>query len=220
MASILGIRTNYKYALQNLGGTLEEVNGVPPSPTDDVRDKSIAEAINWYSRRVPRVAVSLLNAIADGFYQLPNDWQFWSRMISVEFPINQNPTSYIPLKYVNFQQRETLSYFMITPNPSGQFRIAYTTVHGGGPDNVASIVSDHEAIIGRYAAAVSALDFAARYAGSVQNNLDAVQYRTKEQEWRSVAEALIEQADKELRQHEFSQSYATDNEARYLKGWR
>lgn len=218
MATILSIRNYYRYSLQDLGNQLEKIND--PAPTDDVRDKAIAEAINWYTRRFPRVTVSLVNPIAAGFYQLPNDWQFWSRMIFVEFPLDQMPPQYLSYKAFGIQPRESLSYFFINPNPSGQFRFAYTSVHGGGPDNVASIISDHEGPIGKYAASLACDWFADRYANSVSNNLDAVQYRTKEQEWRAVGKNLRDQADLELRPAEWAQLYATDAQARYNKGWQ
>lgn len=220
MATLLSIRNYYKYNLQDLGSQLEIINGNPPVPPDDVRDKAIAEAINWYTRRVPRLKVSLFNADPTGFYQLPNDWQMWSRAILVEFPIDQNPPIYLSDRAFGIQARETLSYFFLQPNPSGQFRLSYTTVHGGGVDGVASVIADHEGIIGKYAVSIAAEQFAARYANSVSNNLDAVNYRTKEQEWRDVAKALREQADRELRPAEFAQMFASDFDARYKKGWR
>lgn len=217
MATLLSIRKYYAYSLQDLGNQLETIN---PVPTDDVRDKAIAEAINWYSRRFPRPKVILVDPLAPGFYQLPNDWQMWSRAILVEFPLDQMPPTYLSNKAFGIQARESLSYFFLNPNPGGQFRLSYTTVHGGGPDNVASIISDHEGPIGKYAASIAADWFADRYANSVSNNLDAVQYRTKEQEWRSVAANLRAQADVELRPAEWSQLYATDGQARYFKGWQ
>lgn len=217
MATILSIRNYYRYALQDLGNQIETIND---PVTDDVRDKAIAEAINWYTRRFPRPKVILVDPIPAGFYQLPNDWQMWSRAILVEFPIDQMPPVYLSNKAFGIQARESLSYFFLLSNPSGQFRLSYTTVHGGGPDNVASIISDHEGPIGKYAASIVAEWFAARYANSVSNNLDAVNYRTKEQEWRSVADALRKQADLELRPAEWAQLYATDGQARYFKGWQ
>jgi hypothetical protein len=218
MATMLSIRNYYRYALQDLGNQLEKIND--PAPTDDVRDKAIAEAINWYSRRVPRLSTLLLASIPAGFYQLPNDWQMWSRMILLEFPLNTMPPTYIPNKYFGIQATETVSNFFVNPNPTGNFRLSYTTVHGGGPDNVASVISDHEGIVGKFAASIAADWFADRYANSVSNNLDAVQYRTKEQEWRAVAKNLRDQADVELRPAEYSQMYSSDGEARYFKGWR
>lgn len=220
MATLDSIRTLYKYTLQDKGLTLEEINGTPPSPANDVRDKVIAEAINWYGRRVPRIRTSLVQPLAAGFYELPLDWQVWSRIVSVEFPLDQNPPAIYPKKSIGFQAREVGTFFFLNPNPGSAFRLSYLTVHGGGSDNVSSISDDHEPIIAKYAAGLAGLDFAARYANSVSNNVDSVQYRTKEQEWRSVAKALMDQADVEIRQHEWALLYATEADARYNKSWR
>ena len=48
------------------------------------------------------------------------------------------------------------------------------------------------------------------YANSVQNNLDSVNYRSKEQEWRAVAKEMLALAEGQLRKDEWAESFGTD----------
>lgn len=159
MATLLNIQAEYKTALQDKGATLEEINGVPPSPLNDVRDRAIVEAINRYGLRVPRLQTTLIQPVADGYYGLPGDWQVWSRIISVEFPLNATPPTYLSKQAISYQARETGgSFYYLLPNPASSHRLSYTTLHGGGTDLVASIVLMHESLIGKWAVAIASLE--------------------------------------------------------------
>lgn len=216
MASLASIRDEYRVALQDLGSLLEEINAVP---TTEVRDRAIAQAISHYTRRVPRIVTTLVTANSTGFYSIPSDWLTTSRFVSLEFPTDQSPPIYLPLGRIQLQRRETGLMYYINPNPSQSFRLTYTGKHGGGADSVDSIDALHEPMIGKWAVGLSALEFAARYANSKSNNLDAVNYRSKEQEWRAVAQAMREAVDRELRAYEQAQVRQTDGDAQ-PKGWR
>lgn len=220
MASLNSIRKEYLYSFQDRGNLLELINGDPPTPANDVRDRAITEAINGYSMRVPRARTILVASVASGSYQLPTDWQNWSRIIGIEHPIDLNPPQYLSERGIQFRNTESLGYYVLLPNPDASFRLNYTTVHGGGPDNVSSIDAMHESLIGKWAASIACVEAAARYSKTQQNNVDAVNYRTKEQECRSVADALRAIVDRELRQYEWSMAYRTDGDARYGRGWR
>ncbi len=220
MASLDAIRREYLYAFQDRGAILELINGDPPSPPNDVRDRAVSEAINHYSIRVPRTKVVLVSPISTGSYPLPADWQNWSRIVTIENPIDQNPPVYLSQKSIAYRNTETQGYYVLLPNPTASFRLAYLTVHGGGIDNCASIDAIHEPLIGKWAASIACIEAAARYAKSQQNNVDAVNYRTKEQECRAVAGELKALVDRELRAYEWSLLYRTDADASYHKPWR
>ncbi len=214
MATLANIRTRYKYALQDQASLLEEI----AESASDVRDKAIEEAIRWYSRRLPQVKTVALAQSTTGFYAVPTDWKVFSRIVSVEFPLDQTPPQYLDQgRHIRLQRQPTGIFYFLDPNPSGTFRLSYTTKH----DETAptTIPDEHDGILGRWAAHVAAVEFASRYANSVQNNVDSVNYRTKEQEWRAVAKELWEDLQRELRRDEWAQLYSADIDTQ-VRGWR
>lgn len=215
MPAIDDIRREYALALQDKGNLLADA---PAVGADEVRDKNIASAIQWFSHRIPQVKTVLVASIPAAYYPVPTDWQKWSRVVTVEFPLNQEPPAYVDNERgVRLQRRETGLFHHLSPNPSGSYRLTYTTEHLA---DGTTVDADHYRYVGLKGAILSAEDFAARYAGSVSNNLDAVNYRTKEQEWRSVAKSLREQLEREMRRPEWSQFYSADLNATGRRGWR
>ena len=218
MTALADIQTAYKYALQDKGSQLEEINS---TATTAVRDAAITQALQWYSRRIPLTKTVSVATSTTSFYTVPTDWTNGkSRIVSVEYPLDQKPPTYL-LPYsgggIRMQRRETGWYYYLDPNPSGSFRLTYTTQHLA---SASTIDTTHVEIIGRMAASIAAGEFAARYANSVTNNLDAVNYRTKEQEWRSVRDMLMAQVDTELRRDEWAAAMANDPTAGLDRGWK
>ena len=223
MATIFGVQTEYAYAIQDLGSLLEQVN---VTPTTDVRDRAISAAVAYYTRRLPRVQVSLVSALASGFYPVPPDWIDVSRVVAIEFPLNIAPVPlYMSPRNIMLQPRESDALYIVpNPNPSGSFRLIYTAAHGAtvalpSETLVGSIPAQHEATIGMISAARAMRDFADRMAGSVMSNVDSVNYRSKSKEFTDAAKALEDRADIELLRAELAFQKKTSEES-YIRGWK
>lgn len=208
MADLAEIQQEYTNSLQDQAALLEEIN----LPTlDNVRDKAIEAGIRWYEKRYPFLNTILRNSITPGYYPVPTDWAPFSRLAYVEFPIDETPPRYLSPKGIQEQRREGNALFhYIEPNPGGDFRFTYTAKHAA---DLSTIEDRHEPVIGKMSAAIAAVQFAALYANTVVNNLDAVNYRSKEQEWRAVAKEMRDQANRELRPDEWFQVYKTTYES-------
>lgn len=214
MAALAEIERQYDYILQERAPKLLEEVAVSP---DDVRTRNIRAAILWFSNTIPQLKTVLVAPTSDGYHPVPADWSDRSRLVSIEFPLDQNPPAFIDLRRnVRTHRRETGKFFYIQVPPTGNFRLTYTTKHDSA---AASIDPDHERVVALYAAAVAAGEYAARYANSTQNNLDAVNYRSKEQEWRAVEKDLREQAEREIRLAAWRHAHDADD-AGLSRTWR
>lgn len=223
MATIARIQTEYAYQLQDLGNLLEQVN---VTPTTDVRDKAIIAAVNYYTRRLPRGKTNLVAVVSTGFYPVPADWLDISRIVSLEFPLDVAPTPiYYSTKALRMQLRENdAQYIVPNPNPSGPFRLTYTAAHGAtvalpSETLVGSIPAAHEAVLGMISAAVACREFAQRMAGTVANNLDSVNYRSKSKEFTDAAMNLERQYDAELQRAELAHAKLSEP-SNYSRGWQ
>jgi hypothetical protein len=213
MASLTNIQDQYEIALQDYGDRVEALLG-----GTNVRDKSIATAITeWYSETLPLIKTVLVAANATGRYAVPGDWEQWSRIVSIETPIDLNPPAYFSQEKLAIHRIESGLIYALYPNPSGSFRLSYTTVHNAAAPT--TIPSSHESCIGKYAASMALIDLASFFAKTEHTNLDSVNYRTKEQESRSVSKELRAAAIRELDFSAAKQSWNADVETKY-GGWR
>jgi hypothetical protein len=211
MATLANIRSEYKYALQDVGNIVE----IEGSTT--VRDKAIAQALVDYSRKFPYIKTVLVASVAGGYYALPSDWlDGFSRIVSVESPIDQSPPAYLSPKSWRLVRRESAPVIYIDPNPSASFRLTFVTKHDESAPT--TIPESHEGALGKWAAMIAAQSMMAFYANTVQNNVDAVNYRSKEQEWRHVYDTLKLQLAGELREAEIATQRAADYRT-YFSGW-
>lgn len=221
MALIANVQKEYAYQIQDLGSLLEQIN---TSPTTDVRDRAIAAAVAYYTRRLPRLQVALVASIPGGFYPVPADWVDHSRIVALEFPINGTPPIYYSPKAWQMHPREADGlYYYPDPNPGGQFRLIYIAAHGATvalpmESLVGSIPTSHEALIGMIAAEIACREFSQRYAGSVMANVDSVNYRGKSNEFTKAADALKLQYDQEMTRAELAALKRGDPYT-YFKGW-
>ena len=213
MATLVNIQSAYKLAFADKS---DEISNQIGSTADELRDESIVEVVRWYAARMPRLKVNLLPAHTSPYFTVPTEWlENSSRIVFIEFPIDQDPPLYLSPKQNRIVKRETGDFIYIFSNPDGQFRLGFTTKH----DDDASTIPDlHEEILGKFAAAVAAVATADFYAHTIVNNVDAVNYRTKEQEWRDLGKNLREQVDRHLRRDEMALRRATDSGA-YFRGW-
>lgn len=188
---------------------------------ESVRDKSIEEAIRWYETRIPQVKTILVAASSTPFYAVPSDWQTFSRVVSVEWPLDSTPPTYLTAhRGIKIQRRETGLYHFLTPNPGGSFRFTYTTKHddaSGG--SYPSLETRHAGALGKMAASIALIAMASFFAKTANSQSDAVNYRTKEQEARSVAKEFRDQVEREISLYELRQVAETDIEA-IDTGWR
>lgn len=220
MGTLANLQLEYKIALQDKAGEIERI-----TDSTNVRDSSIAQAVSFYTRRIPRVRTILVSTQASKFYPLPSDWQPWSRIVSLEYPLDTSPPSYIALRSIRFQRRETAQYYHPqTTNPVSSHRLTYTAPHGvvtGGGSNVyESIDATHEPLIGKWAASIAADIFASHFGQTYENNLDAINYRTKADEWRAIAKNLREEVEREINGAEYAQLFATTPDKTDDKTWQ
>lgn len=211
MATISAIEAHHDYTILNINTKLLEDVGLVGTT---LRSKSVEEAIAFITRRIPRLITVLVQPTASGFYTLPSGWSFISprsRLVSIEFPIDQNPSSYFSLRRypVQIVRRESSQVMAITPNPGGPFRLTFTASYSG---TLTEMDISLEPIVGKHAAAITAKSLAAYYANTTGNNVDAVNYRTKSQEWREAGDAIEAKVNDELRQIEWSNLYDSDGD--------
>ena len=213
--ALADLQLEYKLALQDKQGQVEEVTGA-----NDVRDKAIGEAIRLYETRFPQVKTSDVATITTGFYPVPADWQTFSRIVSIENPIDLNPPAYLRPNAIRQVRRSTGLFYALNPNPSSTYRLTYTTKHDAlSMSNYPSLEARHVSPLAKMAASIALLEIASYFAKTQNAQGDAVVYRTKEQENRTMAIELRKQADAELRADEIRQAHALDSET-YEKGWR
>lgn len=213
MAALANIQSAYKLAFADRDNA---VSKQIESATDELRDESIVEAVRWYAARMPRLKVNLIPSQASPYFTVPAEWlENSSRIVFVEFPIDQDPPFYLSPKDHRIVKRETGDFIFFHSNPDDQFRLGFTTKH---EDDASTLPALHEEIVGKFAAAVAAVAVADFYAHTIVNNVDAVNYRTKEQEWRDLGKNLRDQVDRHLRRDEMALRRATDSGA-YFRGW-
>lgn len=208
------LQLQYKLALQDKAALVEEVG-----TGAQVRDNAIVEAIRQYELRIPQIKTVLVSTAAAGFYAVPADWQTFSRIVTIEYPLDQLPPSYLRRRDAKLQRRDTGLFYYCIPNPGGSFRLTYTTKHAavsGG--NYTTIEARHEAALGKMAAAIALDELASYYAKTVQSSNDVVNYRTKEQEIRAVAKEIRAQIEREISTDELKQMADTDSDA-LSKDW-
>lgn len=215
MVTLATLQLQYNIALQDKAGIVEQITA-----STDVRDKSILSAIAEYNRRIPNLQTDLVTTITTGTYPAPSPWAVGSRFVALEYPIDNSPPTYYSPKYFRLYHKETGLFYKVDPNPSGSFRLTYTAPHvlNGMLDGYDTVPSSHEGIVGRLAAAYAALAMAAYYAQTVASNIDSVNYRTKEQEWRGVADALMKKINDELIRDEVDFQKQSEP-CYYFKGW-
>lgn len=215
MATLASLQSVFRLLLADKTSTIQTDIG---ATAVELRDEAIKEAIRWYSRRVPRIVTALVSGAASPYYAVPSGWLVnTSRIVSAEYPINQDPPAYVSPRAWRLVQRETAPVLYFSPNPGGSFRLTFTGTHD--ETTPAAIPVEHEPIVGRMAVALAALSFAAFYGNTVQNNIDSVGYRTKEQEWRAINEADVKQAEAELRPHEIQLQRILDPMTYFPRQW-
>jgi hypothetical protein len=186
MGDIVAVRRYYADALQDISNILEKAGAGAPA----VRDDAIKDAIDRYSEHIPQAKISLVIPITSGFYSLPADFEIgFSRIVSIEFPIDQLPPRYVAERAYAIRQTETGYGFYISTQPGTNFRFKYTARHTSAS---LTWISAHDESIGQWAAAIAAGWFMDRYGHSVESNNDGVNWRSKAQEFRDNAKALME----------------------------
>ncbi len=167
------------------------------SQTD--KDKAIGEAVKEYSKQRPRVRVHELAGTGSAYeWAVPGDWEDGFSVIrgDVEFPAGRREPVYIDREAWTLYQDPALGlrFRLIenTPGAADKVRFPYTVRH------TVDAVTDTVALADREAAAKLAASYALRalaayYAQSTDPTMsaDAVNYRTKAQDYTMLADRLV-----------------------------
>jgi len=167
----------------------------------DAAERAVGQALNTYSRLNPRVRIASFDG--DGstcLFDLPSDYQPpFSKIISVEYPYNQNPPVYLePSKFQVYTDLDNSAIvykllFASAPASGQSARVTYTAVHvlsGYDESTETSLPVPHWSAF-LYLSAYCLANFAVGYYGSTTRSTlsaDLVNYRTKADEWRAIAE--------------------------------
>jgi hypothetical protein len=157
-------------------------------------ERALADAVEQYSKDRPRHKAEDFAAIAGAIQDLPPGWQVdFSKLISLESPIGDSPPTLIPSEEVSLYLAPAGEKIMTrTAIGAGrQVRATYTIRHAldGSNDTIPS--KDREAV-SSYAAAILCDHLASIYSASSDSTIqaDAVEHRTKAQEFASRARTL------------------------------
>ena len=165
--------------------------------TDADLVRAISEAVNVYSKARPRERIAAL--IGDGSsyqFSLPSDFhEGFSAVTQVEHPTAEQIPSYLDDAAYTVRRLPTgalvLQFYGLTLPTAEEAWISYRARHivFGGDDTVPLI--DREAVAG-LATAFLFRELSAYYAQTTDStiNADAVSYRTKSQEYLTLATAL------------------------------
>ena len=123
MATLVNIQSAYKLAFADKS---DEISNQIGTTADELRNESIVEAVRWYAARMPRLKVNLIPAQTSPYFAVPSEWlENSSRIVFIEFPIDQDPPLYLSPKGHRIAKRETADFIYIFSNPDGQFRLGY-----------------------------------------------------------------------------------------------
>ncbi len=164
------------------------------------RDAAIDRAVIRYSTDRPQTKVVDVLAAGGNALALPNTWEAdFSELISVEYPIGENPPSYIERDTYRLYRKTDGTQEIRFDNalPNANVRIAFSikqvVVAGGQPQDTVPI-ADREAVC-KLAAADLCDQLAALYSNSQDSTIaaDAVQYQNKAAQRRAQASSYRKQ---------------------------
>jgi hypothetical protein len=167
--------------------------------TPDDYEAAAVEALKCYSRHRPRHLVEDLPGTGANDLALPADWaEGTSTVVSVEYPVGRIPESLIDARdYRLYRAPAGLKLRLLTVAPAAPetVRLLYTTQH-----TEASIPVGDEEAVANLAAAVCLRQLAARYGQTSDPTIgaDVVNYRSKADEFRRLAQAYDEAANAHL----------------------
>jgi hypothetical protein len=161
------------------------------------RHAAIAEAVKDYSRWRPRVALSTITGDGSAYtFALPVGFEDgWSTIRAVEYPVTEQAPVYLEAgAYMLYRQVAgtlvlRLSELVLTAGE--QAYLSYTARHTVNTTTDTIAEGDREIVAGK-AAAICLRELAAYYAQTSEPTLgaDAVNYRSKSQEYLALAAAL------------------------------
>jgi hypothetical protein len=160
---------------------------------NDAAERAVDTAINSYSRLRPNVEVADLEG--DGSTQsfsMPSDYQYpFSNVLSIEYPYGEIPPVELgPEYYSIYMDTDGEKIVFHNAIASGESaRVKYTCLHSISDDETTIPSADWAAFL--YLSAYHLANYAVGYYGSTTRatlSADVVNYRTKSDEWRSIAE--------------------------------
>lgn len=163
------------------------------------KDKAIGEAVKEYSKHRPRERVQEILGTGSAFeFALPTDWEdgFSAIRGDVEYPAGKRDPEFIEREDWLVYRDPTLGLrFRLvrhTPGATEKVRFPYTVRHTVDPTIDTVPLADREAVA-KLAASYGARALAAYYAQTQDPTLaaDAVNYRTKAQDYTTLADRLL-----------------------------
>lgn len=158
------------------------------------RDEAIARAVSRYSQDRPREKAEDVAADGTNYLALPAGWQAdFSALRSVEYPIGDNPPSFLDQEEIGFYRTPTALLIMLADAIAAaqSVRLNYTIRHlvDGSNDTIRS--DDREPVCA-YAAAILLDQLASLFAGDNNPTIQAdnVDHNSKGREYASRASSL------------------------------
>jgi len=181
--------------------------------------ESLSDALEEYSGDSERILATDVSGTGSVF-DLPATFvEGWSTIKSVESPIGSRPPIYL-VEGSDYEVVHTGSgtkIQFVSVNPSLPFRVSYRALHtidGLESETSTTVPAAHRKAVILLAVHYAALSMAMNYAGTStpQNSGDTVNYRTKEQEWRSIAKEYRERYDKVVKENDEAAAFILDVE--------
>jgi hypothetical protein len=158
------------------------------------RDEAIARAVARYSQDRPREKAEDVAADGTSYLALPTGWQVdFSALRSVEYPIGDNPPSFLDQEEIGFYRTPTALQIMLADAIAAaqSVRLNYTIRHqvDGSADTIRS--DDREPVCA-YAAAILLDQLASLFAGDNNPTIQAdnVDHNSKGREYAARASSL------------------------------
>lgn len=158
-------------------------------------ENAVVEALKGYSKHRPRHVADDLTGTGAHDLDLPADWsEGSSSVVSVEYPVGLIPEELIDPRDFRLYRTPAglkLRLLAVAPPETDTVRILYTAPH-----TEATIPAADEEAVANLAAAVCLRQLAARYGQTSDPTIgaDVVNYRSKADEFRRLAQAYEERA--------------------------
>lgn len=182
-----------------IGKVIPKVKDASGEITPEDYEAAVVEALKTYSRHRPRHVVEDLDGTGGHDIPLPADWaEGTSTVVSVEYPVGLIPEELLDSRDYRLYRAPdglVLRLLTVTPPVTDTVRLLYTTLH-----TEATLPGADEEAVANLAAAVCLRQLAARYGQTSDPTIgaDVVNYRSKADEFRRLAQAYEEAANAHL----------------------
>jgi len=189
VTTIADFRTKVGIIIKDTAGVLSLT-----ATSGDV-DQLILSAVEFYSKRKPRVLYQKYPGDSGYSYAMPTSWQDgFSDIVSLEYPSGEQVPVYLQTEDWEIHQDDTgmkIRFLNDSPGASEFFIVGYTVIHTLSASASTIYVNDFEALC-YLAASYCCKALSKAYAQSSEPiiNADAVDYKSKSGEYAKRAEEL------------------------------